>query len=336
MILLQSRRTEISVIYKGKTFSKDILKFLTGFCYKDCASGESDKIELTFVDKDGLWLNDLFPQKGDSIEANIKTINWNGDETEETFECGIFTVDDIKFSGRPITFTLGALSKPVADCFSATEKTKTWKKVSVKAIAEEMTKNANIELYYDAKNVVIEEIEQSAKTDLQFLYDICKDNGIAMKAYRQKIILFDEIKYEQREPIATWKEQDFISWNGNTTIEGTYDGVLLSYQSSQKKKPITYEFQPREGNRILKVNESVENVAEAEQKAKAKLREANKTETTLSITKKGDIHVVAGSCVSIVGLGHFDGKYYVDSVSHNIGSGFTTQCEVHRVLKGGY
>ena len=135
-----------------------------------------------------------------------------------------------------------------------------------------MTQNAGIELYYEAKNVVIEEIEQSAKTDLSFLYDLCKDNGIAMKAYRQKIVLFDEIEYEARPSIATWKEQDFISWKGNSTIEGTYDGVILSYQSSQKKQPITYKFQPREGNRILKVNESVENMAEAEQKAKAKYK----------------------------------------------------------------
>ena len=182
----------------------------------------------------------------------------------------------------------------------------------------------------------IEEIEQSAKTDLTFLYDICKDNGIAMKAYRQKIILFDEMKYEQKEAIATWKEQDFISWSGNTTIDGTYDGVLLSYQSSQKKQPIIYEFKVREGNRILKINESVENIAEAEQKAKAKLREANKTETTLSITKKGDISIVAGSCVIVIGLGHFDGKYYIDDVTHDLSNGFTTKCELHRVLEGGY
>lgn len=159
---MQARRVELSVIYKGTAFTKDILKFLKSFSYKDCASGESDQLELQFADKDSLWLNDWYPQKGDNIEANIKIINWNGDEKEESFSCGIFTVDDIQFSGRPITFTLKALSKPIADCFSATEKTKTWKKASIKAIAEEMTKNAGIELYYDAKNVVIEEIEHCA------------------------------------------------------------------------------------------------------------------------------------------------------------------------------
>ena len=86
----------------------------------------------------------------------------------------------------------------------------------------------------------------------------------------------------------------------------------------------------------MKINESVENIAEAEQKAKAKLREANKTETTLSITKKGDISIVAGSCVIVIGLGHFDGKYYIDDVTHDLSNGFTTKCELHRVLEGGY
>lgn len=63
-----------------------------------------------------------------------------------------------------------------------------------------------------------------------------------MKAYRQKIVLFDEIEYEARPSIATWKEQDFISWKGNSTIEGTYDGVILSYQSSQKNSRLPINF----------------------------------------------------------------------------------------------
>ncbi len=35
-------------------------------------------------------------------------------------------------------------------------------------------------------------------------------------------------------------------------------------------------------------------------------------------------------------VGFFDGKYYVDSVTHDISSGFTTKCELHKVLEGGY
>ena len=45
---------------------------------------------------------------------------------------------------------------------------------------------------------------------------------------------------------------------------------------------------------------------------------------------------MAGSCITITDLGHFDGKYYVDSVTHDISSGFTTKCELHKVLEGGY
>lgn len=333
---MKARRTEIELNYQGTVLNQSILRFLTGFTYKDSASGESDQLELSLSDKDGLWISDWFPQKGDRLQGKIKTINWIQEGEEKVLDCGTFLVDDIQFNGPPRSLTLGGLSIPVKADFSARKKTKTWEKVTINEVAKEIATSAGIGLFYDCEEIQIEETEQSNTTDMNFLYSLCKDYGIAMKVYNDKMILFDEKNYEARPSICTLSEQDFISYNGDTTIYGTYDGVEVTYQSTKQDQVTKYNFQPRGGNRILKINESASSPAEAEKIGKAKLREANKGETTLSITKKGDLRLFSGCCVNVTGMGHFDGKYYIDSLTHTVSSGFTTSCDMHRVLEGGY
>jgi len=333
---MQARRTEIELVYQGTALNANILRFLDGFTYKDSASGEADQLELNLSDKEGLWIDSWFPKKGDKVKSAIKTTNWNFDGDKKTFPCGTFMVDEIQFSGRPRTLTLGALSIPMQEGFSATEKTKTWEKVTVQEVAKQIAISAGISLYYECDSIMIDEMEQSKVTDMKFLYDLCQDYGISMKVYNNKMILFDEKKFEKKASICTFVESDFISWGGNTTIYGTYDGVEVSYQSTKKSKAVLYQFHPRKGKRILKCDDSASSLAEAERIGKAKLRKANKEETTFSFTKKGDLRLFGGCCINLKGLGVFDGKYYIDAVSHKVSGGFTTSCELHKVLEGGY
>ncbi len=332
---MQARRAEIEIIYNDTSVSKNILKFVTGFSYKDCASGKADQIDITVQDKEGLWIYSWFPKDGDYIKAKIKTINWNKEGDSKLFDCGLFFIDDLSFSGPPNVLSIGALSMPQNN-FSTYEKTQTWEKVTVEQVAKRISDSAGLQLYYDADTVQIESTEQSNKSDMNFLYSLCSDYGLAMKVYNNKIIIFDEMKYESRKSVLTLSKTDLISWNGSASKYGVYDGVELSYSGTSKKETINYSFKVRDGSRILRLNDSVDSVAEAEKVAKAKLRAANKEENKLSISMKGNLNPVSGCCVDIVGLGVFDGKYYVDELTHKLGGGFTTNCELHRVLEGGY
>ena len=61
-------------------------------------------------------------------------------------------------------------------------------------------------------------------------------------------------------------------------------------------------------------------LAEAERITLAKLNDANKNDTTMSVTlTKANRKIIATACVTIKGLGKLDGKYYVDKVTWTLG-----------------
>ena len=86
---MEARRAEIAITYQGVSWERNIQKYLTSFQYKDCASGESDQIEIQLSDKDGIWIRDWFPQKGDTIEASMTLLNWKGENQKECFDVAV-------------------------------------------------------------------------------------------------------------------------------------------------------------------------------------------------------------------------------------------------------
>ena len=62
------------------------------------------------------------------------------------------------------------------------------------------------------------------------------------------------------------------------------------------------------------------------------LYEANKGDTTMSVTMtRANRKIIATSCVTIKGFGKLDGKYYVEKVTWDIGSGCKQKLDLRRV-----
>ena len=72
-------------------------------------------------------------------------------------------------------------------------------------------------------------------------------------------------------------------------------------------------------------------VSEAITIALAELNTANKGTTTMSITLKAQLGLIASDCVEIKGLQKLDGKYYIEKITHSIGSGYKMTLEMRRV-----
>lgn len=333
-----ARRVSIDIIYEGVNVSSDIAKDLLNFAYTDNASGAADDIAITLKDDKKKWLSEWQPKKGDRIIAAVKTINWRYEGDSQLLKCGAFMVDEPSYMGRPITLSLGAISVPANTDFLNIKNSRTWNSATVKEIASSIAKNTGLELYYDTEyNPIIGFIEQSEKTNSAFLSEICNKNGLSMKVYNNKLVIFRESEYENKQAIGTISETNMLTWNAKTTFTDTgYDGCKVSYTDPYSGEVYTYTFRVpgKTGNKIYKVNDNVNSYAEAERLAKSKLRELNKKEYTISITIQGNINMIASSCVNIKDLGTFDGKYYIDKATHNIGSGYTTQLELHKVLEG--
>lgn len=327
------RKTSLSINYKGKKLKSEINKYIESYSFTEVASGESDSISVSLHSIDGKWINEYMPEKGDSISSSIIVENWSKEGDKKTINCGSFTIDDISFTGRPLSGTIGAVSVPANEDFKATKRTKTWQNTNIKEIASEIAKSAGITLYYEAGTVKISEREQDA-TDSSFLSSLCTEYGLALKVFNNKLVIFDESVYEKKAKIATIKEEDIIGkWSYNTTLQGSYTGARLSYSDPDSDDTITVEV----GNagRIYEFSTQADSRYDAELKATAKVNQANKKITTMSVKvmpTKANMAIIASSVVEIAGLGKLSGNYYVDKVVHNVSSnGYTIALTLHKV-----
>lgn len=302
----------------------------TAFSYTDVAGGQSDSMSVTLQDIGMEWLGELMPKRGASLGARIACVNWEGGEGRDCFDCGTFVIDDISFSGRPLSCVLGGVSVPAMDDFKSLPVTNTWEKTTVQEIASQIAAKAGVSLYYDADAIRIAEIEQSRQTDSAFLYSLCEKYGLAMKVYNQKIVIFDIVRYEEKGPVLTLKETDINSWSYNTTVDGTYTGVNLDYTDPDAEDSIKVTM--GSPGRMYAINTQASSRYDAELQAAAKANAANRGVQTMEAAIRANTRLAASSCVMISGLGSLDGKYYVDKIRHSLGSGgYTMQLSLHKV-----
>ena len=105
----------------------------------------------------------------------------------------------------------------------------------------------------------------------------------------------------------------------------------------ETKETIEYTYTPRNANKdgqTLEINEKVSDKEEARKLAMKRLRQKNKAEFSAEFTLVGDVLLVAGVTVEVVGYGAFDGKYIIETATHNLTGGYTVGVKLRRVLEG--
>ena len=325
---------------------EDIVNYITDFSYTDVADGKSDSISLTLCDINKEWLGKRRPKKGSRFSVRLVLNNFSDKVKRKIFDCGSFSIDDISFSGRPLICNMNGVNIPVSNDFKTLQRTKAWQKTTLKDIATSIAKSAGVSLVYDANTIGIDEIEQSNQEDSSFLYELCSKYGLSMKLYKNKIVIFDFIRYEKKKAVSTINERDMLSWSSNTTIEGTYTGVKFSYtnpvknvkgtvksKKGNKKKEVTKVIIGKSG-RLLYINNQTSGKYDAELQAKAALNSANRKAETMSVTLMGERKLVSTQCVKIKGLKGLNGKYFIDEVRHSLGSGgYVMELTMHKVQK---
>lgn len=331
---MQARQASVMVVYNGKDITKTITDYIEGFQYVDHASGTADTISLRMNNRSGKWSGGWIPMEGDYVEATIILTNWTAEGDNRKYKCGYFLVDDLSFSGPPSVAAIGGIATPIQSDFNVTEKSKTWKKTSIKGILTQLTGEAGIDLAFSGQDYPIDELEQSNKTNQAFAYELCSSYNLAMKLYNKKLVVFDQTDYEDKQAGLTIDKTQCAGWDIKKGMTVAYDGVSISYTDPKNSKTLSYQFMLRDGSRIMKINETAESLQDAEIKAKAKLLAHNRQCQTMNLKLRGDSRYVASKCVNISGFGKLDGKYYIDSVTHekNAGSGYTCSLDMHGVI----
>lgn len=319
------RRALVYVGINNKDVSGDIRRFITSFSFEENADGASDELTIEICDNEYKWLERWCTDMGTRFDAKIEVRDWNFEGDSRFTDCGVFYQDSFSAEGYPISCTIKALSLPNV----SNKNSKTWESIRMKRLADEIAKRVGCTLEFLCDDFVIEEVSQDNEKDIAFLYDVCTEYGLGMKAYTGKVVIFDRERLEAANAVGDISVYDMEKFSLDENLEGTYTGVKLTYTAVRKKKSYTYQSGTAE--RLLMVDKKVSSQAEAERKAKAALYEANSKAIVLSFKIEGGKEMYAGCCYNVTGLGRYSGKYFFDTVTHSIKSGYFISVKAHKV-----
>nr|DAL87514.1 MAG TPA: tail protein [Caudoviricetes sp.] len=356
------RRAWLQVTYNSKDISEALAQYLISASYTDNLSGQVDDISLTLEDKAGLWQSDWMPVKGATLDIILCTYNWQGlYDGEFDTTLGTFEVDEIEMTSAPDVVNIKAVAISIGDdsTLRSTMRSKTWENISVRKVANDIAWENGLKLFWDCDdNPNIDKLEQNDESDLSVLQKVCDDAGFALKITTDTIIVFDEAKYEQAEPVieiyhpGTTNVMDVAEADGTPTperifhstgysfktkIRDVYKKCHIKYTNDQDKSVIESTFtDPNKSNgATLEIHQQVTSQAEADRLAKKKLREKNRDECTGSYSLDGCQFLCAGETIEMIGFGVFSGRYIITQAKHDIsGSGYVTSIDVRRCLIG--
>ena len=333
----QAKRTKLKVIYKDQDISHDI----TDFSYTDNYD-QTDDLHITLSDREMQYINDLFPETGDTLQVSIEVYDWNHRGDNRKINLGIFEIDDIGYIGA---VSIGATAIPITGNGRSEKKHKTWKKISLSTIARDISKNAGVPLVYDTNIDPFYDIAaQVDKSDIEYLEELCKSDGLCLKVTDGQLIVFDESKYESELEIATITRgvSNIIGEpRFNRRAKDIYKACEVSHFDPKTDRLYTGYFEvpnaPNVGH-VLTLREPFNSVGDdmsLDRKARARCREKNRNEWTCNLTMKGDIIYFSGSNIRFEGWGRFDGKYHITNATYTTGKGgSTTILRTRRCLEG--
>lgn len=337
----QARMAKVIVLYNHENISLQIDKYAKSVTIDDVMDGEADSLNLTLEDRSEIWKDGWLPERGAMLDIVLITSHWVNGEDLQSLPMGKFEIDEIECSGPPEEVKIKGVSIPNNAEIRSVEHSQAWEKTKLSAIAQDIANRAGLQLFYDtSEDPILDRAEETAQTDLSFLYKLCQDAGLCLKVSDEKIVIFDEQKYEDKDPVMTiFKGHDSLeSYSIKATIHEVYKSCHVKYKNSKSGELVefTYTVPERENlpGMTLEVNEEVADIAAAEKLAKKKLREKNREEVQATVTMAGNFYMLAGNTVMLDGFGKFNGKYVITKASHNLGNGYTVQCDLRRCLYG--
>lgn len=340
--------------------TEDICKDLLSWSYTDHESGQADEISLTLKDETGKWADSWKPDGGETVRMYLSA----GTTEKAGPECflGSFYVDYQCVKGAPKTYELRAVSIPLNKPIRRQQKSRAWESSTLKEIAEEIAKEAELNLFWDSEeNPSYSRLDQHRESDLKLLLRLCEDAGLSIKVTDSTLVIFGQERYEQKAPIRTITPgvSNILSYSFEMAQSDTYKAVTVKWRDPTKKKtekaagynfnlekvtsngkgsnPAVLEYtytdpDEDENGQIFEIKKRCTSLEEAKRLAKAKLRQLNSRRVTGDVTLTGDPFLVAGQVIEMKGIGSFDGNFIIEEASHSGGGGgYTTSLRLRRV-----
>ena len=155
---------DYELIWNGKDLSKELSSYLTSLVFTDREEGESDELQFTLDDRDGIWRNEYYPNKGDTVSLKL---GWK----EGVFDpCGSFQIDEVKVvrSTSGSSVTVKALAALITEPLR-TKNSARYENITLKRLASTIASRGGMTVTGITDNITLPGISQRKQTDLSFL-----------------------------------------------------------------------------------------------------------------------------------------------------------------------
>ena len=327
------RRPVFVLGYEKVDITSDLTPFLIDVTYTDHAHGQADEVEVRLSDTDGRWRNGWYPAKGDRLDLAI------GYDREPLLPAGEFRIDEITLSGdgrSGDTVTLKGLSASITKALR-TARTVAYEETSLAGIAAGIAARHGLRVTGDIAAVPFRRVTQDGETDLGFLKRLAGDFGHVFSVRGEQLVFHRLAELEATAPMVTVHRTDVTRHRLSDKTRRVYKDALITYRDAATKNLIQATVRAEgivTGDTLRITGRRVENAAQAEAIAKARLHASNVSRAEGSLTLPGDPRLVAGATVALDGWGALDGDYLVRTSRHRLAraSGYTTELEIRHAL----
>ncbi|BAK99700.1 hypothetical protein OBV_25020 [Oscillibacter valericigenes Sjm18-20] len=289
----------MNLIYNGTDITERVS--LTSGKLTDSGGGQADMATLSFSDTGRLW-SGWNPSRNDTLE--VKT---------GKFSTGKLFVHTVDYPDGACT--MRAVSVP-RDAYKPRDKI--WRSISLLEVAGDVAGRCGLTLKtYEVTDRKYKALTQQNTADLAFLMWLCLRESIAVKVCDGKLVLFDELAFEQKTPQVTIERSDVedgATFRTGTSLAGyTVQGATFGVGA------FTGTAEDENGTGAKTVSDTVWTQGEAQRFARGYLRAANKHFKTAEIPMRSLTEVAGGSTVALSGFGTVnDGNWYVETVTHDL------------------
>lgn len=335
------RAARMIITYQGRDITRALQPLLLEASYTDHAGGLADDLCIRLRDDEGLWRGPWMPQEGDTVEASLAVEHWDREGDMRTLRLGSFQVDEIVCAGGPDTLEIKATSVFVSEAMRQELHDQGWEQVSLKAVAGELADRHKLDLDWQVSDTFpIERLDQRRESDLCLLDRLCRDRGLELKVHDGRLVIYLAKDIESR-PAAMTIARGVSTLSGyrlTRRISGIYRACEMSWWDPWAWEGVATTFSPPGApavGQVLHANERVETLADAEVRAAALLREANREWMTGEIPLMGEPSLAAGVVVTLKGFGRFDEeRWFVDKCVHSVGrGGYRTDLSIRKTLE---
>ncbi len=333
-----ARRITTEIFINSKDITKNISPYLLSVSVSDVLDGETNSATIELEDRERLWVNDWFPQRGDTVKISFTRQNWSGNNEVETFSLDNFEVDEIENKFPPNTCTIKLNSVASSSGLKSSDFSRSWEQTKLSKICSDIAADAGLELFFDSANdPEISRAEQKNESNLKFLHELAKKHGLILRVSEKQLILCDEEKLESAESVKTFSYGDtkIKSFSGRATLSEIYSSAEVEYSHGKKKETFKGKFEDatKPGGKTLKIKKKVSSQTEADDLAKKSLRDKNKKEIEVRLEVIGDFCFLSGNVVELdKSFGFYKGNYIIERADWKVGSGFTCNLDLRKCL----